>query len=627
MRRSRSRLATVCLAILLALVALLAMVRGLGHVAALSPAVFTVSNVDDSGPGSLRQAILDANATAGADVIQIKAVGTVNLLSALPTIDEAVTLQGPGADLFRVDGQGLYRVFDAGPVAVTIADLAVQQGYVSGANANGGGIRSTGSVALTRVQVLSNTAQSQGGGLFVTGNLALTDSLFQNNRSTNSVGGGVRSNTVTTISGTHFLGNSSQGDGGALFALGQVVITNGLFQANQCLASSCDGGALFAFSQTTISNTQFLSNTAQDQGGGAAAPGLVTITDGLFQGNQAVFGTGGGLFAQNVATLRATQFRGNVSRGHGGGVYALGAMTVTSGMFDGNQSANGAGGGVHAFGPAHVSDTQFLRNVAVGGGGLYQGSFEDGRAVNSLFANNQATNGAGSAMLLASTGTVELLHVTILGQSIGGGSAIEVLAGSVAITNTIVTSHTVGVNNAGGVVAQDYNLFFGNGADSQGVVSGGMHNADGDPAFIAPAQDNYHLGAGSAAIDAGIDATILTDFDGEIRPMAAGFDIGFDEANYIAGLAFTFTPSPASTVGVATIFSATVTHGTGVSYRWDFGDGTAVVVGNPASHTFTTVGLFPVTVTASNSAGSVSTTIAVTAEPPSRQIYLPLVVP
>ncbi len=56
---------------------------------------FTVSNAQDSGPGSLRQAILDANANAGADVINFS-IGsfqqTIVLASALPVITDPVTI-------------------------------------------------------------------------------------------------------------------------------------------------------------------------------------------------------------------------------------------------------------------------------------------------------------------------------------------------------------------------------------------------------------------------------------------------------------------------------------------------------------------------------------------------------
>src|SRR5215203_1568229 len=65
---------------------------------------FTVTNTNDNGPGSLRQAILDANATSGADAIEFDIPGTVvhTIVPAtqLPTITGPVTINGysqPGA--------------------------------------------------------------------------------------------------------------------------------------------------------------------------------------------------------------------------------------------------------------------------------------------------------------------------------------------------------------------------------------------------------------------------------------------------------------------------------------------------------------------------------------------------
>ena len=67
-------------------------------------ATFLVDTVADSGPGSLRQAILDANSAAGADTIQF-AVGTgaqtITPLSALPTVSGAVTIDAGAAAKVR----------------------------------------------------------------------------------------------------------------------------------------------------------------------------------------------------------------------------------------------------------------------------------------------------------------------------------------------------------------------------------------------------------------------------------------------------------------------------------------------------------------------------------------------
>src|ERR1700741_1579776 len=61
-------------------------------------AIFTVTNTTDAGPGSLRQAILDANALPGTDTIvfNIPAAGAqvISPASALPSIDEALFING-----------------------------------------------------------------------------------------------------------------------------------------------------------------------------------------------------------------------------------------------------------------------------------------------------------------------------------------------------------------------------------------------------------------------------------------------------------------------------------------------------------------------------------------------------
>jgi len=80
---------------------------------AVHAASFTVTNINDSGPGSLRQAILDANASPGTDTIDFNITGvgphTIQPTSALPTITDPVIIDGytqPGASP-NTNGPGL----------------------------------------------------------------------------------------------------------------------------------------------------------------------------------------------------------------------------------------------------------------------------------------------------------------------------------------------------------------------------------------------------------------------------------------------------------------------------------------------------------------------------------------
>ncbi|MEO1369457.1 MAG: hypothetical protein AAFX50_19945 [Acidobacteriota bacterium] len=71
-------------------------------------ATFTVTNLADGGPGSLRQAILDSEATAAPPhtvTFDAGVEGTVELLSPLPSIRTPLSILGPGPDLLTVDAK------------------------------------------------------------------------------------------------------------------------------------------------------------------------------------------------------------------------------------------------------------------------------------------------------------------------------------------------------------------------------------------------------------------------------------------------------------------------------------------------------------------------------------------
>jgi hypothetical protein len=157
----------------------------------MAAATFTVTNTADSGPGSLRQAIVDANATPGADTIAFNVSGagcdgagvcTIAPGEALDTITEAVVIDGytqPGASpntLAFSDNAVLKIVLDAdspgeglhiGSDGSVVRGLVVNGGGGSGIRVEGAGNTITGNFLGTDASGL--TAVPNGNGISVNG--------------------------------------------------------------------------------------------------------------------------------------------------------------------------------------------------------------------------------------------------------------------------------------------------------------------------------------------------------------------------------------------------------------------------------------------------------------------------
>ena len=98
-------------------------------------APFPVSNLDDSGTGSLRDAVAGSNATPGADSITFNTgvTGNIVLLTGELVLNDTVTVSGPGADKLTISGSGLGRVFRIPPgVTAAISGLTIADGRIAG---------------------------------------------------------------------------------------------------------------------------------------------------------------------------------------------------------------------------------------------------------------------------------------------------------------------------------------------------------------------------------------------------------------------------------------------------------------------------------------------------------------
>jgi len=134
----------------------------------LGAATYTVTNTNDAGAGSLRQAILDANANAGPDIIMVPA-STYVLASDLPTITDSVTISGAGVGITTIDGTAAIYGFAVGSGIVAIRDVAVQNGGVMVSST--GTLGGTGSVGAVTVNSGGTLAPGSAIGTINTGNL------------------------------------------------------------------------------------------------------------------------------------------------------------------------------------------------------------------------------------------------------------------------------------------------------------------------------------------------------------------------------------------------------------------------------------------------------------------------
>jgi uncharacterized repeat protein (TIGR01451 family) len=271
--------------------------------------VFDVSNANDSGPGSLRQALTDACGTAwirftGDFTIYLNSTLDINKSLTVDGGDHEITLSGDSSN----DGDRDVRVLSiAAGKTVTITQVDVVSGTIARTpfdpNANGGGISNLGTLILSQSLLADNVSgggggYSRGGAIYNSGTLTVTESTFLSNstQGTNlfSSGGGIYNEGTLFLVNSTFSGNvatsSSGWGGGAVFniaaysGVGRATLVYNTFVGN----SAYEGGAVNNHSSATM----WLSNNIIEQNTTVAPAGSGCYGEGTITASHNIIDTG-----------------------------------------------------------------------------------------------------------------------------------------------------------------------------------------------------------------------------------------------------------------------------------------------------------------------------------------------
>ena len=457
---------------------------------------FTIVNLNDSGAGSLRRAIIDANASPGDDTLtfQSDVSGTLTLISELQ-ITSNINIIGTGANNLIINGNGTSRVFNISANSnVGISGVSIRNGSVEGSGAGilnagtlslsnvvihdnaavysgsasgnvaGGGISNSGMLTLYSSTVRNNTVQSinlgtaSGGGISNTGTVTLINSTISSNSSLgkpNSYGGGISNNgTFNIINSTVGLNTaaaspavtgSSTSQGGGIWngAQGVLTVRNSTIGFNTVNAATAGGGGIFNAGSVTIGNTIVSDNSVITGGSSVISDVSGTVTSA---GNNLISN------ATDSAGWAASDILNQPSLLTPLGNY--GGPTQTFGILQSSPAINGGNN-------ANAPPTDQRGSARIVGGAIDIGSFENNPTGVIAAVNNGAVD-VSYTQQLATAQSSTLTFALVSGALPPGLS----LSASGAITGTPTTGGTyifsVAVTDANGVVNfKEYALVIG----------------------------------------------------------------------------------------------------------------------------------------------------------------------
>ncbi|QDU11904.1 choice-of-anchor Q domain-containing protein [Gimesia aquarii] len=442
--------------------------------------VFTVVNTNDSGTGSLREAIELANVNVGADTISFDAAlaGQTIILDSELLISDDLTINGLGADQLTLDASGDNRIFNINDgdaettINVDISGLTMTNGYAE----NGGAILNHENLSVFSSTISKNKALKNGGGIYhAAGLLTINETTFAENLANESGGGIYNSTQDLVVSKSTFYRNVATKDGGGIYTLQGVSKYKLREQPEPQIRYRIipRGGDIslptyeivevivlpvflpkydLEFNSITITDTSFTENSAMNGGGlfsnytKGPSPWWIDVIlySSITNENSERI--------KSEFTIVDSAFTGNTAVDDGGGIFNLSGLLEIRNSSISNNSAVRSGGGIKNHDRLTIKESTVSDNIAGSkGGGI--SNYHNLYIEKSTISNNTALVGGGIEVRL---GSLTFKHSTLnnnIATSNGGG--IYSLDGNVSIKNsTISKNHAGGLG--GGIYSSDY---------------------------------------------------------------------------------------------------------------------------------------------------------------------------
>jgi hypothetical protein len=328
---------------------------------------------DSSGKCSLRAAVMEANASKGAQQINL---GTGTYTLTLAGSNEDMALTGDLDVLSEIIIVGIdptSTIIDANSL-----DRAIDVPYL---------YNSTSKLNLAKL-LIRNGSASDGGCLHISRTNAvipyqvnLADTTLENCKSTNN-GGAIWTESFLAAINLTVKNSIAVDAGGAIYSeLNTLELTNARLEGNRANVGGAIKSGLFGSGKLTISNSTIAANTAQKNGGAIQLNAPAVITNSSFNTNSVLS-----------------------SSGFGGAISVSGIdLTVQGGAINANAAAKGGGIYVETGGRSILKNVTLDANTAsIAGGALYltgQYTYPTGATItSSTFTNNVAPTAKGGAV-------------------------------------------------------------------------------------------------------------------------------------------------------------------------------------------------------------------------------------